>query len=160
MESMEPNRNTLIVTAAIALIAGLAVGYFAGSAQGGAATEKKLMPLIDAAFPPPPSEFFSLTGAVTSIYGAELGLEIDDPDDYLPHLDGSPRAKEMRTAQVSASTAYTLINYARLDQSGNPVRTSFSFGNLKVGEIITVRSAENIRDAASFEATAVERVVY
>jgi hypothetical protein len=67
---------------------------------------------------------------------------------------------ETRTVSVSVSTTYTDINYNRYDASGNPVRSTFTLEDLKVGDTVVVRSEENIRNATSFEASAVERVTY
>ncbi|PIP29737.1 hypothetical protein COU12_01385 [Candidatus Jorgensenbacteria bacterium CG10_big_fil_rev_8_21_14_0_10_54_38] len=49
------------------------------------------------------------------------------PDDYLPRTDGSPRAKQMRTANVTGSTTYTAIDFGKLDPQGNPARTAITF---------------------------------
>lgn len=157
---MEPNRNALFMAVAIALLAGLAVGYFIGNAQGNVAIERKFMPILNAVYPPPPNELFSLTGTVKGVYGAEFELEIDDPDDYLPHLDGSPRAKQTRTANTSATTAFVLIDFEKLDEEGNPSRTALTLADVKEGDIVTVQSNENIRDAGSFEASVVQKVIY
>jgi hypothetical protein len=157
---MEPNRNTLYLTAAIALLIGLAAGYFIGNTQGNVAAERKFAPILNAIYPPPPDELSSLTGTVKSVYGAGFELEIEDLDDYLPHLDGSARAKETRTANTSVGTIFTLINYERLDRQGNPTRMPRTFANLTAGDMVTVRSSENIRNAGSFDATAVEWIQY
>lgn len=157
---MEPNRNTLILIVAIALVVGLALGYFAGNASGSASTEQKFTPLLELAFPKPPTDIRSLSGTVKSMYGASISLEVRDPEDYLPHLDGSPHRTVARVAQVSAATTYTLIDYSKLNAQGNPAYISRTLSDLKAGDVVIVRSNENIRDAETFDATAVELVKY
>lgn len=158
---MEPQgKNVLWIVGATAFIVGLAAGYWAGNTTGMRAGEARLKPVVDLAFPPPPDEMYALTGVVKSIYGTSITLEIDDPDDYLPHADGSPRRKQTRTVSVSSATTFSDVNFRSLDREGNPVRTSFAFTDLQPGNTISVRSASNIRRAESFDAISVERFSY
>lgn len=156
--AMEGNGKTMWVVGA--LVVGLIAGYFVGDARGGAAAEEKYLPLIDLAYPKPPAILATLTGEIGEIYGATITLKVADPDDYLPHPDGSPQRIELRAVNVSANTTYTDVDYGTLVRGGEPTRTPFVFDNLAVGDVVTVQSAENIRDAKTIEATAIERVRY
>jgi hypothetical protein len=156
---------TAIAAGVILLIIGAYfLGYRAGTQKiikdNKNAEVQYLKSLVDIAFPPPPQEFYSLSGTVKGIYGATINLEIDDPDDYLPHPDGSPRRKQVRFANISSQTKYTLIDFSRLDKNGNPARSSLKLNDIKVGDVITVRSNENIRAAEKFDVTEVELFKY
>lgn len=157
-----PNKKIALplILLALGLVVGFAAGFYQGERQGATTAENRLAPVIDLAFPKPSTEMFALTGAVKRVYGATIELEIDNPDDYLPHPDQSPRAKETRRANVTAATSYAIIDFSKFDATGNPVRTAFALADLKESDIVTVRSTENIRNAESFDVTAVERVTY
>lgn len=149
---------TIVILAAIALA--LALGLALGRKQGGAEIEQKLSPLVDLAFPKPPDEIKNFSGTITKIYGAIINLEIVDPDDYLPRTDGTPHIKEIRLASISSATEIMLVDYTKPDNRGNPTITPLELSDLKVGDTITVRSDQNIRDAEKFDVTRVELVRY
>lgn len=157
-----PNKKIALplILLALGLAVGFAAGFYQGARQGAATAENRLASVLDLAFPKPPTEMFALTGAVKRIYGATIELEIDNPDDYLPHPDQSPRAKETRRANVIAATSYATIDFSKLDAEGNPSRAAFTLADLKEGDIVTVRSAQNIKDVQTFDVVAVERVIY
>ncbi len=152
---------TLIVL--IAVVA-TALGFYWGQKKGTTTatkeTETKLQPLVDLAFPKPPEDIRSLSGAIKGIYGATINLEINDPNDYLPHTDGSPRAKETRFASLLSATKIYLIDTTQLDTNGNPKKTELKITDLKIGNNITVRSNQNIRTAKKFDVTQIELVKY
>ncbi|MBI2278951.1 MAG: hypothetical protein HYU81_02715 [Candidatus Brennerbacteria bacterium] len=164
MENVTPSviglKKSTVALIAAALIVGLVAGYFAGSFEGERAANTRLAPMVDLAFPKPPSEMYALTGKILGVYGATVKLEIDNVDDYLPHPDQSARAKETRNANITSATSYAIIDFSKLDAAGNPARSIFALADLKEGEIVTVRSAENIRNAESFDVIAVERIAY
>ena len=143
------DKKTTLLFAVFIIIA-LAIGFFAGQWQGKTEGEKigsqKLQPLIDSIFPEPAANINSLTGMVKGVSGATIAFEINAIDDYLPHLDGSPRKKETRFATVTPSTKITSIDA----KTGNPA--AFTLQSLKAGDTITVTSAENIRNAERFDA--------
>ncbi len=157
-------QNKVIYFIAIALIIGLGIGFFLGQMNGKkigtAQTETKYAPIVDAAFPPPPAEMIVLSGVVKSTYGATIVIEINDPDDYLPHADGSLRAKQTRTVNVLGNTTYATVNFGKFDKQGNPTRTPITFNDIKTGDTVTVHAATNIKTAQTFNATAVEVVEY
>lgn len=141
----------------IGCVFGFLFGRLAGMAEQGADI-LKLKPLIDLAYPQPPANMTSMTGTVQGIYGATIALEVDDPSDYLPHLDNTPRKKLTRSADTSSQTKYVLVDYHKLDFKGNPKITSFTLSDLKVGDVITVRSNQNLRSTEKFDATEVQLV--
>lgn len=166
MEPQAANKksNAPAVIAAVALIIGFCIGFFAGNlrgrSEGTKTAEEKYAPIVDSAFPRPPEEMLSLSGIVEDIYGASIALEVADPDDYLPHTDGSRRAKQTRTANVLGNTFYTIVDFGKLDKQGNPTRTPITFGDIAVGDTITVSAATNIKTAQAFDVTAVEVIKY
>ncbi len=141
-----------MLTAAIFLIVGLVIGFFGGKQTGRNAAEQQLAPLVNLAFPRPADDIRSLTGVVKSIYGATITLEINDPDDYLPHLDGTPRAKQNRSANVTPDTKYVIVT------NGQVSSKTFSSSDIKADDIITVRSEENIRDLETFDVSEVDLI--
>ncbi len=150
----------VIVFVAIAAVA-LAAGFYFGNAQGRKEGEKiakdELRPLVNLAFPPPEEKIMSLTGVIKGVYGASVDFEIVAPSDYLPHLDGSPQKKELRTASVSQSTE---IVQMALDKQGNTKITTIKISDLKIGDTITARSSVNIKTAKKFDATRIELLKY
>lgn len=138
------NKNQIIIIAVVAIVA-FGLGFFGGQYQ----SEKKLMPLVDLAYPGPLDEMHSFRGTVQSIDGADIKLEINDPDDYLPHLDGSPRRKEIRIVRTNNTTEFIMVE---LDQFSDPIITSISLSDIKVGDKIRVQSDQNIKDLDEFDA--------
>jgi len=150
----------IIISVVIAIVlasGGYLLGQQAGIKKSSQEIEK-LKGLVNTIFPPPPQQISSVTGVVKGIYGATIQLEIDDPDDYLPHLDNSPRKKQTRMAITSSNTSFVLIDLTKFDNNGNPASSPIKLSDIKVGDIVTVRSNQNIRSAEKFEATAVEIV--
>ena len=146
-------KSKIIFIIVIITVAGLAIGFLAGRQQGVNQSEEKLMPLIDLVYPGPSDEIHSFRGTVQNIYGADIKLEINDPDDYLPHLDKSPRRKEIRTVRTSFTTEFILIDPNQFDEEGNSIKTSISLSEIKVGDKIRVRSDQNIKDLQKFDVT-------
>lgn len=138
--------NKKIVTvSAIFLVIGLLIGFWGGSTVGKTNAERELLPLVNLAFPKPGDDIRSFTGTVMGIFGATISIEIDDPADYLPHLDGSPRATQTRFANTTPDTKYVFIT------NGETKTTPSSISDIKNGDDITVRSNDNIRDAEKFD---------
>lgn len=154
----------LTLSLLLLIMAALALGFYFGRQKGTTtatqAVQQKLQPLVELAFPKPPDDIRSLSGVVKGIYGATINLEINDPDDYLPRLDGSPRKKQIRFASVTAATTIVFIDTTQLDVQGNPKITVLPLSDLKIGDNVTVRSDQNIRDERKFDITKVELVKY
>lgn len=154
----------IIIFALLVATSVFVLGFYIGQRKG-IQTEKKeatekLQPLVDLAFPKPPEDIRSFAGTIKAIYGATINLEIDDPDDYLPHTDGTRRRTEVRFASVTSNTKIIRIDATKLDAQGNQIKTDIKFSDLKVGDAITVRSDTNIRAAKKFDVTSIEVVKY
>lgn len=149
-----------IFTVLLIVVVAVAVGFYFGQGKGGQQAEQELKPLVDAAYPPPPEVMHSMGGVVKNIYGARIDLEVTSPDDYLPHLDGSPREKELRLVIVSGATEITFVDYTNPQPDGSPTITPLKLSDLKPGDEIKVISDENIRDAKKFDVTRVEVIRY
>lgn len=156
--------KTLTISIVLALIIGGVVGYFVGSSTGfesGKATQdKKLGGLVDLVFPKPPEIIRSASGIIKTINGGLLSLEIGDPDDYLPHTDGTTQKKIVRTATVTPTTKILLIDSTQIDTQGNPKIIELSATDLKVGDAVTIRTEKNVRTETSFDAQQIEIVKY
>ncbi len=142
------------------LVVAVALGFYFGQDSGEQQAEEKLKPLVDAAYPPPPEVMHAIGGIVKNIYGATIDLEVIDPDDYLPHLDGSPQARELRFASVSDATEIAVVDYTNPQPDGSPTITPIGLSDLKPGDEVKVISSENIRDAQKFDVTRVEVIRY
>ncbi len=151
-------KPTLIIVAILALILGGVIGYFVGQANGKQAAEKKYLPIVNVAFPAPSGVLHNIFGTVTGAYGSTLTIKVNDPNDYLPHLDGSPRATQIRTANAGSNTLYKLIDNTHLDKNGNPTVTSITLADIKPGDKVMVKSPENIFSASSFDVTEVDLI--
>jgi nitrogen fixation-related uncharacterized protein len=151
-------RKTLVLLIIIAVaLAALVAGFLWGKDRGQTTGEEQYRYLVDRAYPKPPPEMTSLSGTIKAIYGATIDLEIIDPDDYLPHPDGSPQKKEIRFVTITGSTNITLTDYT---EPGYLEAKPLTQSDIKVGDIIKVTSNKNIRDAEKFDAHAIEVIRY
>lgn len=162
LKRMHRTYTVIIVTAVI--VFSVAIGFYFGEQRGEVAGEtsarQALMPLVERVYSKPPAELFELTGTVTGIYGATVHLEVVNPDDYLPHLDGSAPQTSTRYASLAKTTKVVRIDLTKRDARGNPTITTLDRAVLKVGDRITVKSATNIRDAETFDTIGVQLVEY
>ena len=154
------NKNILILSLVVALIVGGVGGYYLGVGKGEATQQEKLGGLVDLVFPKPPEMIRSASGIVTAVNGSSLSLEVGDPNDYLPHTDGTPQKKIARTATITPATKILLIDSTQIDTQGNPKITELSATDLKVGDAVTVRTDKNVRTETSFNAQQIEIVKY
>lgn len=153
-------KTTSILLVLVFIVAGVALGFYIGKQQGEKEAENKLGGLIDMVFPKPPEIIHTVGGVVKSIFGATIDLEIIDPDDYLPHTDGSPQKKGVKSVLISGNTEIVLVNYIDPQPDGSPTITPLTLADLNPGDEIEVTSDENIRDAKKFDVTRVEVIVY
>ena len=150
----------VIMVAVITVSVGLFVGQGVGRKEGVREVEAKLRPAIERVFPAPAPEIKVLSGIVKGVYGGTINLEIGDPDDYLPHADGSAPKRQVRYVGVTSATKIYLIDVQKIDRSGSITKTNLALSALRVGDGITVKSDKNIKDAKSFEVTEIEVVRY
>lgn len=148
------------------LIPLLVVVLIAGAFWAGRQTNKKqpsielqqLKNIVEDVYPTP-TEIKAMSGTIKNITGARISLEVPDPNDYLPHTDGSVRKTEIRSANVLSNTTYSLIDNSKLDKDGNLAMTKISLADLKAGDKITVLSNTNIKDLKSFDVIAIEKAI-
>lgn len=148
----------VVVLSAIFLVVGFVIGGYFGREAGVKKARSEYQALLDLAYPPPASEIHRISGTVRDVVGGTIVLDANDPEDYLPHLDNSPRKTVVKRADVSALTEYTLVDYSKPQANGDPSRVSFTLSDLKEGDRIVVESDENIREKKSFETKLVQRV--
>lgn len=155
---MKQTKAILIPLLVVVLIAG---AFWAGRQTNKKETSTELQKLTDIVedIYPTPTEIKALNGTIKGIVGARISLEISDPNDYLPHTDGSAAKKEVRSANVLSNTTYSLIDNSKLDKDGNLTVTKISLADLKAGDKITVRSNVNIKDLKSFDVITVEKAI-
>lgn len=155
------NKSTYSI--AIALIIGFGLGLLFGQLNGQkmgvTQAEIKYKPLVDSAFPPPPAFINSVSGTVKNVYGATVTLEINDPEDYLPHIDGTPAKKLSVTADVYSGTKINSIDYSKTDKDGNPKVEAIELGDFKIGSSVRVISSTNIRGADKFDAAEIDLIL-
>lgn len=152
-------QNKSIYFLIIALIIGFGLGFLFGQMNGQNMSVAQYKPLVDSAFPPPPAVINSVSGVVTNVYGATVTLDINDPSDYLPHLDGTAVKKLSVTANVFSGTKINSIDYSKSDQNDNPAVTAMKLTDLKVGDSVRAISSTNIRGAAKFDATEIDLII-
>jgi len=98
------------------------------------------------------------TNQFKALKGEGIVFEVNDPGDYLPHADGTPRNKEIRRADMRSGTEYSLVDYTKPLPSGDPSVSKISFSDLKIGDRITVKSNENVKTAERFVGKEVRKV--
>ncbi|RJQ30072.1 hypothetical protein C4565_01040 [Candidatus Parcubacteria bacterium] len=147
---------TIILTLVVGLVLGAVGGYYYGSSAG----TKNLRDVVGLVFPEPPQEIFAVSGLVKEAAGARLVIETADFNDYLPHTDGTPAKKIDREVFLSGATKMTLLYPASIDEKGNMKQETISENDIKVGMMVTVKSATNLRDAKTIEATELEAIQY
>jgi hypothetical protein len=154
------NKKTLTTLIVVVLVFGAALGFFLGMRTGKNSADDNLEKVVGLIFPKPAEEIYSLTGKLLAVNGATLSIEIRDPNDYLPHVDGSEPAKETRYASLTADTKITLVNIGKLDANGNPEKSNVKANELQMGSTVTVRSDVNIKDEKKFDVKEVEVIKY
>ena len=152
------NYRIIVPVAVVFLVIGIASGGYFGREAGVKKARNEYQALLDLAYPPPAGEIHRISGTVRAVVGGTIQLDANDPEDYLPHLDGSPRKMVAKNANVTAVTEYVLVDYSKPEANGDPSRVPFELSDLKDGDRIVVESDENLREQKSFETKLVQRV--
>lgn len=154
----------LVTWVAATLVIGAVAGYYFGTtigfATGRSAANAQLTGIVNSVFPKPPAEIRQIAGTITGVAGATLTLEVNDPSDYLPHVDGTPQKKLTKYAQLTNATKIIQIDSTKVDANGNPQTTTLAPSDLKTGESVMVMSDQNIAAASTFDVTQIEMVKY
>jgi len=143
-QSKKPITLILILIALI-FIAGL-VGYFIGTEFN------KYKTAVDEFFPPLPDEMFSIIGTITAIED-NIVLEIVSLEERV--LPGEESKTEERIVILNSETKIVEQTFSEiLDEGVSGIQeTSIELNKLKVGDIITVESNENIKTKKEFTAS-------
>lgn len=149
---MKQTNIVLGVVVAIALVFG--IGYYVGTRGIFSGTSNsegtRCLSVINSVFPKPPDVIKNTSGVVKGIYGALLSVEMANPDDYIPHADGSPAQKVSVGLNVNSQT---LI---RIAGSGGSITTPIKLSDIKVGDLIHFWSNSNIRGAKQVDVTLIQ----
>lgn len=153
-------KTALFLSIAVACLVLIGIGFWAGNRKGAysgaAAAEEKLKPIVERIYPKPAEEIRRASGAIVKILGATLTLSMDDPEDYIPHTDGTPRRQITRYATVLASTKIVRVDLTKRDARGNPQVTALKLSDLNAGDTVAISTDQNIRTAQLFDATQIE----
>lgn len=145
---------------AISLVIGAVGGYFYGKNAASDEARKQWQAILDLAYPPPPNEVTTITGKIVSLEDYVFDLEADDPADYLPHPDGSPRKKIKIRVNSPASVEYLFVDYSKFDNNGNPAETKLDYSGLRVGDLVTVQADADVLKTKSANAVRVTVLKY
>lgn len=158
------NKNILITGGVLLVIiffvGGFFVGQSTGRTEGRRIGETQYKSVVETIYPKPPEVLNSVTGKATNIYGATIEIEINDPKDYLPHTDGTPRTKQTLLANTTPATSYLFVDYTKFDKNGLPTQSGSRFSDIKTGDTVMVESTANILTEKKFDVTKVTLVKY
>jgi hypothetical protein len=108
---------------------------------------------------PIPAVVKTVSGIVKGVYGATIHLEIDDPQDIIPHTDGTPRRKLLVFASLLSDTRVLLVDLKHLDARGNPNESALDVSGIREGDSITVTTNSNIVESQRFDVSRVEKTI-
>jgi hypothetical protein len=113
---------------------------------------------VEAAFPGP-AELYEFTGEIKNIDGGNISIEVAVIGS-IPPAPGEPTT-EIRDAVIATDTKFVELAY-RVSEEGMPgeIERVVGIDAFAIGDFITVRSYENIKDAMSFPVYRVEKRVY
>jgi hypothetical protein len=136
------------------------LGFYAGKIKGKKMVDLELKEKADSykkiaetAYPEPPKEIFEIGGTVKEKGKNFLVITTIDPEDYMPHPDGSPYRTLDIKVNVGENTLLKFFDYSKLDANGNPIISQISIENIKLGERVLVKSKVNIKNAVEFTAS-------
>lgn len=149
---MKQTNIVLAIIVVVAVVFGL--GYYVGAKKmftGGAPSAgERCLAIVDSVFPKPPDVIKNSSGIVKGVYGALLSVEMANPDDYIPHTDGTPA----QTLSIGLNiNSQTLVRMAGAG-GGAPITAKLS--DIKVGDSVRFWSDSNIRGAKQVDATLVQ----
>lgn len=150
------SKTIIIALLIILVIAALSLGVYLGQKQGMNQSQNNLQPIINTAFPKPPAVLNNLSGVVKAVYSGTIDIIVKDPNDNLPHADGSPQNTQLRFANLTGLTKIFSLDYTKHDAQGNPLQIPLQLSDIKSGDIVKVTSDQNILNAQSFDVTEVE----
>jgi hypothetical protein len=159
------------IFALLVLISGIG-GYFyglkVGYVSGKSVSEKEITDLkagLRIYSLPSPSEIFSISGVIKEIGENTIKVETNSFTDF-PPLPGQKISTELRLVEVTSETEITesVFFKPRLPVSGKNGQSSgaqakeIKLSDLKIGDNITIRSSENIKNKMKFAAMSIEKI--
>ncbi len=158
IKSMKTTKIVISVAAILLIfVFGFYLGQVNGKNKGSKEAENKYKALIEKAYPAPKAEEIKyLSGIIKGIYGATIDLEINDPNDYIPHTDGTLPKKEIRYIYITSNTKISLLDYTKIDSSGNAQTKTLKSSDLKIGDSINAYSNINLLTEKKFDATEIQ----
>jgi len=140
------NKKIAFVLAVILLLGiGFFVGRYFGLNEGKKIGEEKAIAnyewALSKAFPKPPAVLNSVNGVVKNIKENKITIEFADPEDYIPHKDGSPRRMISRGAIVTPQTAFYVFDYSKNE---GKVELKGGIKEVRLGDVISVKTSQNI----------------
>lgn len=101
-----------------------------------------------------------MVGKITGLDASTIRFETGDPEDYLPHKDGSAQKMMTRTGKITETTELYLISPTKVDSKGNIPKKKISTTDLKVGDSVTITGGQNIRTTQAFDVLLIEKIEY
>jgi len=153
-------KKSIILLTLIAIIGIGLLGFFAGKKLGREQTQEKFSAVLNMAYPAPPQNLTTTGGTITDIYGNRVTIDMIDPEDYLPHPDGSPHKKIEREVKVDNQTKIQKIDYSNPQPDGTPAKTELDITDLRKNQEITIYTKENLRPNKEVTATQIKLYKY
>ncbi len=153
-------KKSIILLTLIAIIGIGLLGFFAGKKLGQEETREEFSAILNMAYPAPPQNLTTAGGTITDIYGNRVTIDMIDPEDYLPHPDGSPHKKIERELKIDNKTQITKLNYSDPQPDGTPTKTKLGIKDLRKNQEITVYTKENLRTNKKVTATEIKLFEY
>lgn len=138
------NRITLVSIIVASIIIGFIGGYFLGMNRAEKAVTQKFEPIINQVFPKPASDIRNASGVVKTIKGRIVEIEISDPNDYIPHADGSPIKKIVLNGVINDATKVSII-----ELSNGFKQKPAAIADLKIGDSVGFGTSENLQGKES-----------
>lgn len=161
---MDKHKKTVyvIILVAAGLVIGLLIGFltfgmWAGKKQSDEA--KRMENIVNAVAPKPADVIQSGTAVITRISGDTLELTMNDPEDYIPHLDGTDTKKITRTGILNSQTQITFVNPIKIDTAGKMEEKTMNASDLKAGDTIYITTDKNIRTEKTFTILTAKKTV-
>ncbi len=150
---MKQTSTVLLVVAVAAVFFG--AGYYVGSTgmwgKSPSATENQYRSIVNAVYPQPAQYIGNMSGTVKGVFGALLSVEVNDPEDYLPHTDGTPAKKMNVGVNITKDTSIVVVS-----MSAGGTQKQGAMSDIKVGNTVNFWSSQNIRGAKQVDATIVQ----
>lgn len=154
------NKTVASIVIAVSLVAGGVGGFLYGKGAAKGEAMKEVRAILDLAYPPPSENVKTASGVVREVGEGQMKITIDDPMDYLPHIDNSPRKKIDLAVKTTAATEYYLTDYTKFDENGNPKTMKIRLEDFKVGEKVALTADSSVTESGTVTAVKLEITRY